>query len=113
MITGCRVPGQESHLHRVKRVYHDGFFLGLPLLLVPQQEEQAFTARRVTALGAGLVARKHEGTAQVLRAHAARLLSEGHFAAASSAMGVKLRAAGGAPRAADHVEALFAGRGAG
>lgn len=86
---------------------HDALYLGLPMLLVPQQEEQTFTALRVQEIGAGIVVKKEAVTPQLLRTTAQRLLDEPRFAAASARMGEGLRAAGGPPRAADHVEALL------
>lgn len=58
---------------------HDGLYFGLPLLLVPQQEEQAMTARRVVELGAGLLLTPGEVNVERLRATAARLLADTRF----------------------------------
>jgi MGT family glycosyltransferase len=87
---------------------HDGLTLGLPLLLIPQQEEQTFNAMRVVELGAGLMLKKPRVTAERLRASAARLLAEPQFAAASRRIGDTLRTAGGVTRGADEIELLLA-----
>lgn len=89
---------------------HDGLTLGLPLLLIPQQEEQTFNAMRVVELGAGLMLKPRQVSAGRLRASAQRLLAEPQFALASRRIGDTLRAAGGAPKAANEVEALLAAR---
>src|SRR5574341_722771 len=86
---------------------HDGLYYGVPLLLIPQQAEQAFTALRVAELGAGLVLRREKATAETMRDKAARLLSEPRFKAEANHIGDTLRAAGGASRAADEIEALL------
>lgn len=87
---------------------HDGLTLGLPLLLIPQQEEQTFNAMRVVELGAGLMLKRSQVTAERLRASAARLLAEPQFAAASRRIGDTLRTAGGVAKGADEIEHLLA-----
>lgn len=89
---------------------HDGLYCGLPLLVVPQQEEQLLTARRVVELRAGLLLRKGDVTVASIRAHAARLLAEPNFAREAGRIGETLRTAGGVARAADDIEHLLAAR---
>jgi MGT family glycosyltransferase len=89
---------------------HDGLTLGLPLLLIPQQEEQTFNAMRVVELGAGLMLKRSQVTAERLRASAVRLLAEPQFAAASRRIGDTLRTAGGVAKGADEIEKLLAQR---
>ena len=86
---------------------HDGLYFGLPLLLVPQQVEQTFTASRVVELGAGLMLKKTQLNAKAIRENAARLLSEPKFKVEAQLIGDTLRAAGGAARAADEIEGLL------
>ena len=86
---------------------HDGLYLGIPLLLVPQQGEQSMNALRVAELGAGLMLTQPQVNAATLRAAAARLLAEPNFAATATRIGDSFRAAGGMPRAADEVETLL------
>jgi len=86
---------------------HDGLYYGVPLLLVPQQAEQMFTARRVVQLGAGLMLRKAEVNAQTVRETAARLLSDTHFRLEAKRIGETFRASGGMTRAADEIEDLL------
>lgn len=87
---------------------HDGLSLGLPLLLIPQQEEQTLNAMRVVELGAGLMLKRAQVGVGRLRAEAMRLLAEPQFRIAAQRIGGTLRAAGGAERAADEIEALLA-----
>jgi MGT family glycosyltransferase len=86
---------------------HDSLYLGVPLLLVPQQAEQTLNALRVVELGAGLLLKKGQVNAQTLRSHAARLLTEPQFKVEAKRIGDTLRAAGGAARAADEIEGLL------
>lgn len=89
---------------------HDGLYCGVPLLVVPQQEEQLLNARRVVELGAGLLLRKHEVTTATIGAHAARLLAEPAFAREAGRLGETLRTAGGVALAADEIEHLLSAR---
>ncbi len=85
----------------------DGLYCGVPLLVVPQQEEQLLTARRVVELGAGLLLRKGDVSVATIRAHAARLLAEPDFAREAGRIGETLRTAGGVAQAADEIERLL------
>jgi MGT family glycosyltransferase len=85
---------------------HDGLYLGVPLLLVPQQTEQTFNGLRVVALGAGLMLKQDELSSSALRTRATMLLTEGRYKAAAERIGGTLRT-GGASRAADEVESLL------
>ena len=87
---------------------HDGLYLGLPLLLIPQQEEQTFNAMRVVELGAGLMLKKSQVSAVRIRASAMRLMTEPQFGVESRRIGDTLRAAGGVSKAADEIELLLA-----
>jgi MGT family glycosyltransferase len=86
---------------------HDSLYLGVPILLVPQQAEQTINAMRVVELGAGLMLKKSQITAETMRDTAARLLRESDFKTQAKQIGETFREAGGAARAADEVEALL------
>jgi MGT family glycosyltransferase len=86
---------------------HDSMYLRVPMLLVPQQEEQTLNAMRVVELGAGLMLKKSQITAEIVRDTAARLLRESDFKTQAKQIGDTFREAGGAARAADEVEALL------
>lgn len=83
---------------------HDALYLGVPMLLVPQQAEQSYTASRVTHFGAGL--RVNNPTADTLRQSAGRILSDPTYRQNAEKIGKTLRDAGGASRAADLVLAM-------
>jgi MGT family glycosyltransferase len=86
---------------------HDGLYFGVPLLLIPQQGEQRIIANRVVELGAGLLLKKQQTTAEALRANATRLLSEPNFKTQAIRIGDSFRAAGGATKGADEIETLL------
>jgi MGT family glycosyltransferase len=88
----------------------DGLYCGVPLLVVPQQEEQLLTARRVVELGAGLLIQKGDVTVAAIRAQAARLLAEPNFAREAGHIGETLRTAGGVAHAADEIGRLLSAR---
>ncbi|MBL8154688.1 MAG: hypothetical protein JNM70_10940 [Anaerolineae bacterium] len=91
---------------------HDGLYYGVPLLLVPQQMEQMFTAQRAAHLGAGVMLKPGQVSARTLREQTERLLSNPSFKAEAQRLGDSLRAAGGAARAADIIEDLLRSRSA-
>jgi MGT family glycosyltransferase len=86
---------------------HDSLYLGVPLLLVPQQGEQTMTSLRVVELGAGLMLKKRQVSAQSIRENAARLLTDARFKTEAGRIGDTFRTAGGMRRAADEIEALL------
>lgn len=86
---------------------HDALFYGVPLLLIPQQDEQAVNAARVVELGAGLTLTGGSITSSRLVSFAERLLQEASYKTQAGLLGESLRSAGGIPRAADEVEALL------
>jgi MGT family glycosyltransferase len=88
----------------------DGLYFGLPLLLVPQQDEQTFTAMRVADLGAGLMLKKAQVTAHTLRENARKLLTDPRYRQESTRIGETMREAGGVARAVDEIEALLSQR---
>jgi MGT family glycosyltransferase len=82
----------------------EGLYYNVPLLVVPQQTEQTYVARRVQELGAGLALMKHQVTAPRLAAFAARILGESSFRDKAELLGSSLRQAGGYRRAVDEIE---------
>jgi MGT family glycosyltransferase len=88
---------------------HQALIHGVPLLLVPQQLEQALIAARVTELGAGLLLNRRQVAPGRIRQLAQRLLGEETFRARASVLGAELRESGGAARAADELEAAVNG----
>lgn len=86
---------------------HDGLYFGIPLLVVPQQGDQIFTARRVVELGAGLRLKKQQVNAESLRENAQQLLTNAQFSDAARRVSESLKAGGGAAKGADAIEALL------
>jgi MGT family glycosyltransferase len=84
----------------------ESLFNAVPVVVIPQMSEQEIVGRRVEELGAGVFLAKHAVTADRLRASVERILSDESYALAARRLADSLRAAGGAPRAADAVQAL-------
>lgn len=85
---------------------HEGLYCDLPLLLVPQQLEQAMIAARVEQLGAGRVLQPQKVTAKRLAALAAKLLDDPGYRDSAARIGASLREAGGVARAAEAIESF-------
>ncbi len=85
---------------------HEGLYYGVPLLLVPQQMEQALVAARIAQLGAGIVARSPV-TAPEIRWHTQELLQNPTYRNKAQQLGDTLRVAGGVPAAVQAIEQFF------
>lgn len=88
---------------------HHALYQGVPLLLVPQQLEQALIAARITELGAGLLLNRRQVTQERISRLAHRLLSDGSFQRQAAFLGKALQEAGGAALAADKLEHVVGG----
>ena len=86
---------------------HQALLNGVPLLLVPQQVEQAMTAARLEELGVALSLNRQEVNPESIGRLAERLLSDSSFRLKAEALGEELNQAGGASRAAEVVETFF------
>lgn len=80
---------------------------GLPLIVTPIKDDQPVIAAQVVAAGAGLRLSFGRLQAAELRDTATRVLTEPGFAAGAARVAESFAAAGGAPRAAEHLEALI------
>jgi MGT family glycosyltransferase len=89
---------------------HEGLYFGVPLLLVPQQAEQAMVAVRIAELGAGLRVRAREVSAGIVWERAWRLLTEPGFKDQAQRLGQSLREGGGSARGAAAIEVWYAQR---
>lgn len=89
---------------------HEGLLSGVPLVVVPQQLEQAAVAKRVEQLGAGIALLHKPTTSAMLRSAVERVLSDGAYAARAGELGQGLREAGGAEKAA-HALVTWAAKG--
>lgn len=86
---------------------HDGLYCGLPMLLVPQQTEQTFNARRVMELGAGLMLKQDDLNERTIKRSVEKLLSDTRYKTNASRIGESLRSAGGVDKAVAEIEALL------
>jgi MGT family glycosyltransferase len=82
-------------------------WFGVPMLAIPTTFETDVISTRIAQQGAGIRRRADSSVAE-LRAAALRLLSDDRFARASARIGDACRAAGGATRAADVIQAHVA-----
>ncbi len=91
---------------------NEGLYFGVPLVVVPQQMEQALNARQAARVGAAVVLgdRPPYGRIQAHDLHHAltQVLSDDHYRQAAEAIGRSFRQAGGYHRAADILEAKIA-----
>jgi UDP:flavonoid glycosyltransferase YjiC (YdhE family) len=89
----------------------EGLYYGVPLVVIPQQMEQAANAILVERNSAGIVLGKHAPygriSTQQLRAAAETVLNTPRYAQAAETVGRSFREAGGYPRAANEIENLL------
>jgi len=85
----------------------DSLWHGVPMLVAPSGADQYWNADRIAQLGAGQNLAGLELTPELLRQRAGQVLADPSYAAAAARLGDTLRAAGGAPRAADEIEAFL------
>ncbi len=90
----------------------EALWYGVPMLVSPGGGDQYWVADRIAELGAGQNLAGMEVTAGLLRERAEQIAADPSYAAASAKLGESLRAAGGAARAVDEVEAYVLGNGA-
>lgn len=74
---------------------------GVPMVVVPRQDEQRMVARRIQETGAGIYLRKV--TPQTLNESLSLILFDSRFRQNSLRLGESLKRAGGAKRAADEI----------
>jgi MGT family glycosyltransferase len=84
----------------------EGLALGVPLLVYPQQAEQAVIARRVVELGAGRMIRDRDATPNGIR-DAIEAVMAGSYREGARSVARSFEHAGGAAAAADAVEELI------
>jgi MGT family glycosyltransferase len=76
---------------------------GVPLLMVPQTDEQLMVAERAASFSTGLVLRRRDLKVDTLRQKARAVLDDPRFRLQAAAVGESLRGAGGFGRAADEI----------
>lgn len=89
---------------------HEGLYYNVPLVVVPQTDEQTLVGRQVARLGAGVLLKKQETNPAQLREAAERILSDPAYRSNATRVGESFRQAGGVRRAADVILARFGSR---
>lgn len=88
----------------------EAIYYEVPMILFPQQSEQNAVAQRAQELGAGL--RPASASPGAIKAAVAEILgNRARYQAGLRGLSESFRAAGGAPRAADKIEAVIQGQG--
>lgn len=82
---------------------NESLYYDVPLIMVPQQEEQLFNARRIAHFGAGLYLDAKFISPQKLRGAVQRILTHKHFHRNASLLGQDSRAGGGHLAAAQEI----------
>ncbi|MEQ8672294.1 MAG: glycosyltransferase [Aggregatilineales bacterium] len=88
---------------------HEGLYYDVPLVLVPQQQEQTFVANRVVELGAGLKISTTTPEPTILREKTDAILQNPAFKQSASTLGEGMRSAGGQKRAVDEILKMVGG----
>jgi MGT family glycosyltransferase len=83
----------------------ESLYYGVPMVAIPQMVEQEHNARRVEELGLGRLVAREEATATHLREAVLSIAADKGMPERLHAMRAASRGAGGAPAAADFVEA--------
>ncbi|MGW1818799.1 macrolide family glycosyltransferase [Streptomyces sp. NPDC002125] len=83
---------------------------GTPLVAVPQSVELDFTARRIADLGLGVRIARQEATPEALREAVLKAAEDPEIRQRVAATAERVRAAGGASRGADEIEAYLGRR---
>jgi MGT family glycosyltransferase len=83
----------------------ESLYYGVPMVAIPQTVEQEFNARRVEELGLGRLVAREEATATHLREAVLSIAADEGMLERLRAMSEASRGAGGAPAAADFIEA--------
>lgn len=79
----------------------ESLYLGVPLVLFPQQAEQGLVARRTAQLGAGLPLNR--ATPEAIRSAVYQVLEQPEYRAHAQSLAEDFRAAGGARRGAEKI----------
>lgn len=83
----------------------ESIWSGVPMVLYPQQSEEALVARRAAELGVGILLEKD--SAEAIRAAILRVLGDESFSRRTAELGESFRTAGGPGRAAEFIEAVI------
>ncbi|MHB8065423.1 MAG: macrolide family glycosyltransferase [Ruminiclostridium sp.] len=81
----------------------EALYYGIPVVTIPQANDQPMVAKQLVALGAGIGLKLEEVTPEVLKEAALSLLSENTYKAAARRIGESFREAGGYKTAVDDI----------
>lgn len=81
----------------------ESLWFGVPVVAIPQANDQPAVARRLASLGAGLQLKPQDATPAVLRESLQSVITEPSYRAACAMIGDSFREAGGYKAAADHL----------
>lgn len=79
----------------------EALYYGIPVVAIPQANDQPMVAKQLIALGAGMVLKMEEITPNVLKEAVYKLFSENSYKAAALRIGRSFKEAGGFKTAAD------------
>jgi MGT family glycosyltransferase len=84
----------------------EGLYFNVPLVVIPQTDEQFLVGKQVARLGAGVLLRKGETNVTALRTAAEQVIGDPAYQTRATAVGETLRRAGGVQRAAAEILAF-------
>jgi MGT family glycosyltransferase len=81
----------------------EGLYNGVPLLIIPQQEEQAHVAMQVVRSGSGICLNKSKVTPKLLKASVEKIISDESYRKNALIMRESFIAAGGTQRGVEEI----------
>lgn len=81
----------------------EAIYYGVPMLAIPQMDEQFLTATQLEKLGLGIMLNKQEVTSELLRASIEKLLTDKSYAERLRVFKADMRASGGCELAAEAI----------
>jgi len=82
---------------------NEALYYGVPVIAIPQANDQFMVSRQLAAVGAGLSLKMEDITPQLLKESVDKILRDASYKAASRKVGESFRAAGGYEAAADYI----------
>lgn len=82
---------------------HEGLFNGIPLIIIPQQDEQGYVARQVVKSGSGICLKASSVTSDLLKETVKKIITDNSYRINASKMRDSFISAGGAKGAVDKI----------
>lgn len=82
---------------------HEGLFNGIPLIVIPQQDEQAYVAKQAARSGCGICLNRSGITSKILKESVEKIISDKSFRENAMKMRSSFISAGGAKGAAEEI----------